>query len=181
MSERIDRIKESVERNAKAISLRPSVGLGTAKTRVTLREGLTCDVQDGAWKLVVDASQKSGGDGSAPDPGVYGRTALGSCLAIGYGMWAAKLGVTFTSLQVEVQADYDGGGMYAVTDAPPGYRQLRVIVTVESDASEADVQNVIAEADAHSPYLDVFTRAIDVKREAHITSSAGLSAPRSRP
>ena len=168
--ERTEQIKTSFERNAKAIALRPSVGHGTAKTRVTLREGLTCDVQDGAWKLVVDASQKSGGDGSAPDPGVYGRTALGSCLAIGYGMWAATLGVSFTSLQVEVQADYDGGGMYAVTDEPPGYRQVRVIVTVESDASEADVRKVIAEADAHSPYLDVFTRAVDVRRDVKIVS-----------
>ncbi|MBI3491844.1 MAG: OsmC family protein [Acidobacteria bacterium] len=168
--QRTDHIKTSFERNAKAIALRPSVGQGTAKTRVTLREGLTCDVQDGAWKLVVDASQKSGGDGSAPDPGVYGRTALGSCLAIGYGMWAAKLGVAFTSLQVEVQADYDGGGMYGVTDAKPGYRQVRVIVTVESDASEDDVRQVIAEADAHSPYLDVFTRAIDVRKDLTIVS-----------
>lgn len=170
MSERADRIKASFERNAKAISLRPSVGQGTAKTRVTWREGLTCDVQDGAWKLVVDASQKSGGDGGAPDPGVYGRTALGSCLAIGYGLWAAKLGVLFTSLQVEVHADYDGGGTYGVTDARPGYRQVRVIVTVESDASEADVRKMIAEADAHSPYLDVFTRAIDVKTDVKLVN-----------
>ena len=165
MSERTDHIKAVFERNGKAIAMRPSVGLGTARTKVTLRDGLTCDVEDGAWKLTVDASQKSGGDGRAPDPGVYGRTALGSCLAIGYGMWAAKLGVAFTSLQVEVQADYDGGGMYAVTDAPPGYRQIRVIVTVESEAPEADVRKVVAEADAHSPYFDNFARALDVRRE----------------
>jgi uncharacterized OsmC-like protein len=165
-----EQIRSSFERNAKAIALRPSVGQGTARTRVTLRDGLRCDVQDGAWTLAVDASQKSGGDGSAPDPGVYGRTALGSCLAIGYAMWAARSGVTLTSLQVEVQADYDGGGMYAVTDAPAGYRQVRVIVTVESEAPEADVRRVIAEADAHSPYLDVFTRAVDVQRDVKIVN-----------
>ena len=117
-----EQIKVAFERNAKAISLRPSVGLGTASTRVRLRENLACDVEDGAWKLTVGASVKSGGDGLAPDPGVYGRTALGSCLAIGYAMWAAKLGVNINSLTVEVQADYDSGASHGVTDAPPGYR-----------------------------------------------------------
>src|SRR5712692_7767785 len=98
--ERTEQIRQSFERNAKAMALRPSIGQGTAVTKVRLRDGLTCDVEDGNWKMTVDASQKSGGDGRGPDPGVYGRTALGSCLAIGYMFWAAKLGVTFSSLEV---------------------------------------------------------------------------------
>src|SRR2546425_7277844 len=114
MDERIERIKSTFERNAKAMALRPPLGRGTARTKVTLRDGLTCDVEDGNWKLTVDASPKSGGDGRGPDPGVYGRTALGSCLAIGYTLWGAKLGVAFKT--VEVQADYDSGPHYGVSD-----------------------------------------------------------------
>src|SRR5712691_6821491 len=163
-----EQIKSSFERNSKAIAMRPSVGQGTARTRVTLRDGLTCDVEDGAWKLTVDMSPKSGGDGRGPDPGVYGRTALGSCLAIGYTLWAAKRGIAFSNMQVDVEADYDSGGYHGVSDAPPGYRQVRYIVTVESEASEADVLRVLDEADAHSPYRDVFTRAIDVRREVRL-------------
>ncbi len=83
--ERTEQIKLAFERNAKAMSLRPSVGQGTAVTKVRLRDGLTCDVEDGNWKLTVDGPAKSGGDGRGPDPGVYGRMALGSCLAIGLG------------------------------------------------------------------------------------------------
>jgi len=169
--ERADTIKTAFERNAKAISLRPSVGHGTAKTRVTLRDGLTCEVEDGPWKMAVDLSIKSGGDAQAPDPGVYGRTALGSCLAIGYAMWAAKRGVTINSLVVEVQADYDSGGSHGVTDVPPGYRQVRYIVTIDSDAPEADVMRVLDDADAHSAYRDVFTRAIDLRREVRVAAT----------
>src|SRR5215467_6291944 len=47
-------IKQIFERNSKALRLRPSVGRGTARTTVTLRDGLTCDVDDDRWKLVVD-------------------------------------------------------------------------------------------------------------------------------
>ena len=166
--DRSQQIKETFERSTKAMALRPSVGQGTASTKVTLRDGLTCDVEDGAWKLVVDMSPKSGGDGRGPDPGVYGRTALGSCLAIGYTLWAAKRGIRFTHLDVVVQADYDSAGYHGVGDAAPGYRQVRYIVTAESDAPEADVLEVLDEADAHSPYRDVFARAIDVRREVRV-------------
>src|SRR5258708_9288478 len=165
--ERIEQIKSTFERNAKAMAMRPSLGRGTAKTKVTLRDGLTCDVEDGPWKLTVDMSAKSGGEGRGPDPGVYGRTALGSCLAIGYMFWASKLGVAFSRLDIEVQADYDSGGYHGVADGPPGYSQVRYVVSVESDAPEAEVLNVLDQADAHSPYRDVFTRALDVRREVH--------------
>jgi uncharacterized OsmC-like protein len=164
-----EHIRNVFERNARAMAMRPSVGRGTARTKVTLRDGLTCDVEDGSWKLVVDLSAKSGGDARGPDPGVYGRTALGSCLAIAYTLWAAKRGIVFSKLNVEVQADYDSGRNHGVANGPPGYNQVRYIVTVESDAPEADVRRVLDEADAHCPYLDVFTRAIDVRRDVHIS------------
>jgi uncharacterized OsmC-like protein len=166
---RIEEIKDTFERSAKAMALKPAVGRGTATTKVTLGDGLTCSVEDGAWRLTVDMSRKSGGDGSGPDPGVYGRTALGSCLAIGYRLWGAKLGVEFSRVEVQVQADYDSGGYHGVADVAPGYSQVRYIVTVESDAPEADVLRVLDEADAHSPYRDNFTRALDVRRDVRIT------------
>jgi uncharacterized OsmC-like protein len=166
--ERIEQIKTVFERNAKAMAVRPAIGRGTATTKVRLRDGLTCEVEDGRWKLTVDMSAKSGGDGRAPDPGVYGRTALGSCLAISYQLWAAKLGVVFSRLEVDVQADYDSCGYHGVADVPAGYSQVRYIVSVDSEAPEVDVLNVLDQADAHSPYLDVFTRALDVRREVRV-------------
>ena len=153
------------------MSMRPSLGQGTAVTKVTLRDGLTCDVEDGAWKLTVDMSAKSGGDGRGPDPGVFGRTALGSCLAICYTLWAARHGLPFTKLDVEVQADYDSGGYHGVAaDVPPGYHQMRYIVTIESDAPQADIIRLLDEADAHSPYRDNFARAIDLRREVRVVT-----------
>jgi uncharacterized OsmC-like protein len=163
-----EKIRTAFERNAKALTLRSWIGQGTAVTKVRVREGLTCDIEEGSWKLTADMGEKHGGNNAGPNPGTLGRAALGSCLAIGYMMWAAKLGVPIASLEVEVQADYDSRGEYGVADVNPGYRQVRCIVTVESDAPEADILQVLDQADAHSSYFDVFSRGQDLRREVQL-------------
>jgi uncharacterized OsmC-like protein len=167
-----DRIGTAFDRAARALTSEPSLGRGTGITRARIREGLTCDVEAGPWRFVADMPQSAGGSEAGPTPGVYGRAALASCLAIGYTMYAARLGVPIQSLEVEVEADYDDSALYGVSDSPPGYLEVRYIVTVESSAPEADVLRVLDEGDAHSPYLDVFGRAQSCRRIVRITGGA---------
>jgi len=164
-------IKSALERNVKAVTLRPSVGQGTAVTKARLAPGLACEVTEGPWHMTVGMSEKYGGSNAGPNPGVYGRAALGSCLAIGYGMWAARLGVPIDALEVEIHADYDVRGELGASDeVPPGYTQVRYVVRVESTAPEADVRRALDVADRHSSWLDDFTRAVPVHREIHIAA-----------
>lgn len=164
-------LREMLERNAKAVSLRPSLAQGTARTKVRLKPGLECEVEEGTWKMTVGMSEKAGGTNAGPNPGILGRGALGTCLAIGYAMWAARLGVPIDALEVDVEADYDRRGELGVADdVPPGYTQVRCIVTVASRAPEDDVRRVIDTADKYSSYRDVFARAHDVRRELTITT-----------
>lgn len=165
-------LREILERNARAVSLRPALGCHTALTTVRLKPGLECEVEEGPWKLTVGVGEKSGGTNAGPSPGVLGRGALGSCLAVGYGMWAARLGVPIDRVEVTVEADYDSRGELGVSDdVPPGYTQVRYRVTVASAAPEADVRRVIDTADKYSPYRDVFARAHDVRRELTIVTT----------
>jgi uncharacterized OsmC-like protein len=168
-----ERIKAAYERNQEAIRLRPSIGQGTAVTKVRVRDGMACDIEDGPWKLVADEDRGSGGNGEGPDPGVYGRAALGSCLAIGYAMSAAVLGVPLSSIEVDVAADYDARGMFDIDEGvPPGWTAMRYTVRVESDAPEAEVLRVLDHADRHSSLLDGFSRALPIDRSVHISAPA---------
>jgi uncharacterized OsmC-like protein len=165
-------IRAVIERNVKAVTLRPSIARNTARTRVTLKPGLECELEEGPWRMTLAMSEKSGGTGAGPGPGVLGRGALGSCLALGYAMWGARLGVSFDSLTVDVEADYDSRGELGVSDdVPPGYMQVRYTVTAASRAPEADVRHVLDTADKYSPYRDVFARAHDVRREVRILTA----------
>ena len=95
-------------------------------------------------------------------------------LALGYAMWAIRLGVPIDSLEVEIEADYDSRGELGIADdVPPGYTQVRYAVTVASSAPEDDVRRMLDTADRYSPYRDVFARAHDVRRDVRITQPQG--------
>jgi uncharacterized OsmC-like protein len=162
-------IREALERNARAVALRPGIGRKTGRTAVRLRPGLACDITDGDWTLTASMGAAAGAVPSGPGPGTLGRGALGSCLALGYAMWAARLDVPLDAVEVVVESDYDTRGELGVADdVPPGYTEVRYIVTIASRAPEADVRRVIDTADRYSPYLDVFARAQDVRRDLRI-------------
>jgi uncharacterized OsmC-like protein len=171
MSE-IEKIKLAVERACKALSLKPSLGLGTGISKTRIKNGLTCEIQEGNWKFLADMPESVGGNAQGPTPGVYGRAALGSCLAVGYMIMAAKMNIPVNTLEVEVQADYDDGALLGTADAnvAPGYSEVRYTVTIESEAPEEEVLKMLNDADQHSPYLDVFGKKQNCKREVHIIS-----------
>ncbi len=164
-------IKSAFERVAGAMVRRPALGHGTGIAKIRVDRGLRCEIREGPWTLAADMPEQAGGTGSAPTPGVLGRAALGSCLAMGYMMYAAKMDVAFNALEVEIQADYDDGALFGVTDGPAGYSEVRYVVSVDSDAPEADIMRVLDTAEAHSPYLDIFSRAQRCLRDVRIRTS----------
>ena len=165
------KIKEAVNRSIRALSLKPSLGLGTGISKTRITNGLTCEITEGKYKLIADMPESVGGNASAPTPGVYGRAAFGSCLAIGYMMQASALNIKIDSLEVEVHADYDDGALLGTSSAPPGYLEVRFTVTVESDAAEDRILQMLDIADKQSPYLDVFRREQKCTRDVNIISS----------
>jgi uncharacterized OsmC-like protein len=154
-------IRTAIERNVKAVSLRPGIGQGTARTRARLQPGLACEVTEGPYAFTVGMTEKYGGTGAGPNPGVFGRGTVAACLTIGFSMWAARLGVPLSGLEVEVEADYDVRGELGVDESvPPGYLAMRYRITVESDAPEADIRRLTDVGLRTSSWLDTIARAV---------------------
>jgi uncharacterized OsmC-like protein len=167
-----DRIGVAFERNAKALTKRPSLGQNTATSKVRVTDGLTCQIEEGRWRFTADMPEQVGGSASGPAPGVFGRAAFGSCLAMGYVMHLARAGILISGIEVEVQADFDDGALFGVSESPAGYIEVRYAVTVYSDAPEADISRILDEADAHSPYHDVFSRPQSLHRAVRVVPSS---------
>lgn len=167
-------IREALDRNVRVIGARPAIAQGVAVTKVTLRDGLACEVDEGPWHFTVGMTEKYGGTNAGPNPGVYGRAALGSCLALGYAMWAARLDVPIRGLTVEVRARYDARGELAVDESVrPGYQDIVYAVTVETDAPDDVVHKWLDTADRFSSWLDDLRNPVPVTRELNIVRSAG--------
>lgn len=113
-----------------------------------------------------------GGLGLGPDPGVFARAALGSCLAMGYVMWAAQLGVPLRGVEMVVEADYDARGMLGVDDSiSPGWSAVRYTVAIDSSAPQDVIEKVVNQADKYSSLLDAFQRPLSVTRKLVLTKA----------
>jgi uncharacterized OsmC-like protein len=168
----MDDIRAACERTASTLSARPAIGQHTFVTRVRVHDGLTCDIEEGPWHLTADLPHQLGGHAAGPTPGMFGRAALGSCLAICYVMWAARLGVPLTSVAVEVHADTDTRGLLGIAEVPAGYTDIRYVVSLTSPAPPADIIRVLDTAEGHSPYMDVFKCPHALRRIVHIATPA---------
>lgn len=166
-----DRVKTAFERNTKVLKLKPSWGRGTAVTTIRVQSGFRCEIEEGDWTLTADMSEKHGGYGAGPNPGVFGRAALGSCLAMCYVRWAALLDVPLNGLDVEIQADYDARGEYGFENVAPDYSEIRYVVTVDSQAPEEDIMRFLDKAETHTPFLAVFRQPQTIRREVRILTS----------
>jgi uncharacterized OsmC-like protein len=161
-------IREIAERHVRLLAARPERGHLSCATRARLADGLRCEIEEGPWRLAADMPAKVGGGETAPTPGVLGRAALAGCLTIGIAAWAARMGVTVDAVEVEVEADFDARGELGVEGVPPGYQQVRYTVSIDSPAPRAELDRLLATAERHSPYLDVFGRAIALRRAVRL-------------
>ena len=157
-------IKQIFERNVELLTHKPARGFLTFATTARLVDGLRCEIEDGAWRLAADMPANIGGNNTAPSPGVLGRGALASCLVIGLSRWAARLGVPLDALEVEVEAELDARGELGMDERiRPGYGEVRYTISIRSPAPRELVDDLIATAERHSPYLDVFGQAVALR------------------
>jgi uncharacterized OsmC-like protein len=162
-------IRDVFERHIQVLTNKPARGQLTCTTTARLVDGLRCEISDGAWRFAADVPVKLGGDETAPPPGVLGRGALASCLLITISRWAARRSIALDALEVEVQSDLDARGELGMDDGiPPGYGEVRYTVAIRSPASRETIAALLDEAERHTPYLDVFGRAVPLRGSRRI-------------
>lgn len=148
-------IKELFGRKARAVARRPDIGRASGHALVRLGPGgFACQVEHEDRTARVDQPPSEGGEGSAPHPGQLLRAALGSCLAIGYRLWGARLDVPVDAVTVEVICEYDTRGQLGVTpEVAVGWQTIRFDVTITSAAPRTAIEQVVATADRLNPML----------------------------
>jgi uncharacterized OsmC-like protein len=168
-------MQSALRRAEHVFSKRPDAAQEKKISKATVRDGMRCEFSEDDWTFVADMPEPLGGTGTGPTPSTLARAALSTCLAIGYSMRAAYLGVPIRGVAVELRADADVRGLFCGQAAVPNYKSLAYFVTIDSDAPEGDLLRVLDEADERSPYLQLFRKSQSLSREVRAVRTAAAA------
>lgn len=162
---RNERIERAFARLEGVLQRRPGSARSASTSTTRIVDGLRCESCDGDHVVTTDLRPGLGGDDGGPSPSALLRAALGSCLAMGYRLRAARHGIPVDGIRVEVETTNDISGMLdPESPFPPGFVEIRYRVEIDSPAPADVVERIIDEADRLSPVLDTITRPIPTNR-----------------
>ena len=160
----LEQIRESLAKASKHLAAHPADARSRDKpATAVLESGMRCRAE---WRkgvaVVSDMPAAVGGEGSAPSPGWLLRAALANCDATLIAMHAARLRIVLSRLEVTVGSESDDRGLLGVDDSVAA-GPLSVDVTVRiaaQGASPAQLLELVAWAEQHSPVNDALRRAV---------------------
>jgi uncharacterized OsmC-like protein len=155
----MDTARIALERYIDSMQAQPETAQGTVHAVARVGDGMTCVVTEGDRELVSDIPETLGGGGRGPSPGVYGRAAITSCIAISIKMWAARRSLAVTSIEVALDADYDGRGDFGVDKVPAGFQEIRLRIAIAGDCDREALADIVAAALRTSTWTDAMRRA----------------------
>jgi len=101
---------------------------------------------------------------NGPTPVEFLLHALAGCLTAGIASVAANRGVKLTKVTSTVEGDMDLRGILGIDkQVRNGYSSIRISFDVAGEASEEELQAIVAQSRARSAVYDVITSAVDVQ------------------
>jgi uncharacterized OsmC-like protein len=108
-----------------------------------LGEGVSCSVETGRALVEAGLHPATGGDGSLVCSGDMLLQALVACAGVTMRSVATSLGIDVDG-SVRAEGDLDFRGTLAVAkDAPVGFRAIRLVFDLESDATEDELATLL--------------------------------------
>lgn len=146
-----------------AVAADPSVGRGAFTTVTRWEDAARARTTARSFAIETDEPAPLGGTDRAVDPMELLLASLGTCLTIGWVTQAAKRGVDFRELTIEVRGEYDLRGYLALDDdVRPGFSEIGYLVRVDSDAPADVLDEIRLAAERTSPMFDNIVNASPV-------------------
>jgi len=138
-------------------------GFHNTATVANLKLGGTNVSHSKTFTIEGDHPNELLGTGQGPSSVEILLAALGHCIASGWAVYGASLGVGIDDLKIEVEGDVDLQGMLGLPEpgkVRPGYQHIRVTHYVKSTAPKEKLEQVMKMAEDLSPTKDSL-RAVD--------------------
>lgn len=159
-----------------AITDDAAVGLFSFRAETDWTEALKCttsiqefdqagtSVESPEFVISGDEPEEILGERTAPNAVELLLSALGSCLSVGYAANAAAMGIELDRLRIEMEGDVDLRGFLGLDeDVRPGYRAISCTVSIDSEASDEDLETLRDHVESTSPLVDVITNEVPLE------------------
>jgi uncharacterized OsmC-like protein len=103
------------------------------------------------------------GNNEGANPVEFLLHALAGCVTTTTVLHAAARGIEIEALSTKLVGDIDLQGLLALGDVPAGYQGIRVEMAIKAkNASDADLDDLLQFAQAHSPVCNTICRPVPV-------------------
>ncbi len=138
----------------------------TAASRVVDAEGWRSEIRVRDHLLTGDLPLSFAGTDRGPKPTEFVLVGLATCHEVTYRVVAESLGIALDGVAVTVTAVSDARGFIGLDDrARPGFLEVRGTVTLDTPASDADVERLRRMVEKHCPVLDALRNPVPVTME----------------
>jgi uncharacterized OsmC-like protein len=122
----------------------PEAAVITLRAEGALGEGVTCAVPTARALVEAGLHPATGGSGLHACSGDMLLEALAACAGVTLGAVASALEIPLRAGKVRVEGDLDFRGTLGVAkDAPVGFRDIRLVFDLDSDASEEQLATLM--------------------------------------
>ena len=144
----------------------PGAALITLRADGDLGADISCSVQTGRALVEAGLHPATGGLGGVACSGDMLLEALVACAGVTLRAVATSIGMTVESGRVHAEGDLDFRGTMGVTrDAPVGFRAIRLRFELQSDASEDDLDGLIATTERYCVVLQTIAGTPQLRTE----------------
>jgi uncharacterized OsmC-like protein len=123
----------------------PAAALVSLRAEGRLGEGVSCRVDTGRALVEAGLHPATGGTGSLACSGDMLLQALVACAGVTLSAVAAALGIPLRGGHLTAEGDLDFRGTLGVArDVPVGFRQIRLTISIETDATPEEREQLLA-------------------------------------
>jgi uncharacterized OsmC-like protein len=106
------------------------------------------------------------GNNEGANPVEFLLHALAGCVTTTFVLHAAARGIRLREVSTELEGDIDVQGLLDLDpSAAVGYEEIRIKMHIEADASDEEIEELIAFTKAHSPVCNTVCRPVPVQLE----------------
>ncbi|MDR9415667.1 MAG: OsmC family protein [Gracilimonas sp.] len=137
-----------------------------------LEEGFHSEIKARDFEFISDEPENLGGADAGPNPVEYVLGALAACQEIVIKAHAGQLGIDLKSVKVDVTGDLDLHGFFALSDARPGFTNVRYQTLIETEENDpVKLQKLKDLSLENCPVLDIIQNPVPVSGEVTYISN----------